>query len=1072
MTSKYNINEYSCEQKFDILNNFPSNELPKKWPILTKIGNKVAFNLVNFSINSENQSSVKFNDLIFLTTEKYNVEHEEAKEKLSFFKMVLNPNSSFEGGLYFEGKLLPSTKKSVFLKFLNKYLANYFSYENRDLLFDLSSVDGTPTICPLASDDGTSFDLVIRNAEVYSHVNKATVKKDLWIESDRKYSLGLYSDLEVIDFLSNLEDNKDKADFYFNGFLTSPSTQAFSKVRKYAKKLLKDLSLSDSTVEDKDILLKYLAKKPNDILKEWVKQDIEGRDVVLNTVNLVIIEKDSGKEELIPDTYFLFNETFTTEDPNYLNKLKIIRALGNDDYKLSGGVYLQGKLETGKHAKYFCEKFLKNFIIKKYFRIEDMNVIFDYLPKEPSTGYPLYTPIKSKDGKMATFCAVKSSVIDINNQSNTSSNINFVVFEETFFDTKNENDKLKIDVLFKTLSSKYRVLGMYYKGMLLPSRLLDKTKDSFTRTLVRKNFYLEDKNFIISKFLKDPNIKLPVYWPQYNEKGKRAVISVINCNFAGKFVDFHIFENEPLDLSNSEDLFRYKVLRNIVKHNGKIQGGLYYRGNLLFGKYNNRYEHRRLRDLEAAVGHAVYSNAAVDRINKKFTIDDEKKLIEYVNIIRRRVDSISKLPYKISGVKSLFGYFDEENKFVSINAKKNPDLVVEKLEAAILNDSSEGFYVRGNLITVYKKAKYTKKQIHKISQYLNKEIHIDCLDIDRSIERRKKAIVEVKQEFDIPFDRKTKMPKYWPQTDKDGREVILSCVNLDVFFHVGSYTVKAAQNISFNVYRGETFGLVGESGSGKTTISRAILRLNKATNGAIYFKGKLISSKTMNAHDKKDLKSKIQMIFQDPAASLNERANVEYIISEGLNSFDIGENRPERIEIVQNMLEKVGLLPEHMCRFPHEFSGGQRQRIGIARALVVNPELVLADEPISALDVSIRAQVLNLLKDLQREQKLTYIFVAHDLSIIRYISDRVAVMHQGHIVEIGSAENIYNNPTHPYTRSLLTAIPQPDPDSEKTRIRKKYEKGSIDYNRCEFMTVEKGHSVLADKDLFAKWTKK
>ena len=207
------------------------------------------------------------------------------------------------------------------------------------------------------------------------------------------------------------------------------------------------------------------------------------------------------------------------------------------------------------------------------------------------------------------------------------------------------------------------------------------------------------------------------------------------------------------------------------------------------------------------------------------------------------------------------------------------------------------------------------------------------------------------------------------------------------------------------------------------------------------------------------------MIFQDPAASLNERANIDYIISEGLYNFHMFNSKEERLNKVVSMLDAVGLLPEHLSRYPHEFSGGQRQRIGIARALVIEPQLVLADEPISALDVSIRAQVLNLLKKLQHDQGLTYLFIAHDLSIIRYISDRIAVMHQGFIVELGPAEEIYSHPLHPYTRSLLTAIPQPDPKTKDERKKVPYNKGDIDYDKCVWEEARPGYYVLVNDTL-------
>lgn len=302
----------------------------------------------------------------------------------------------------------------------------------------------------------------------------------------------------------------------------------------------------------------------------------------------------------------------------------------------------------------------------------------------------------------------------------------------------------------------------------------------------------------------------------------------------------------------------------------------------------------------------------------------------------------------------------------------------------------------------------------------------------------------------------------------NNKEVLLSVRDVDVHFKVKKMIVKACNHVNFDIYKGETFGLVGESGSGKTTISRAILGINKVTNGQIIFEEKNIAGK-LTKQEKKENKRKIQMIFQDPASSLNERANVDYIISEGLYNFNLFKDEADRMKKVCKILDEVGLLPEHLSRYPHEFSGGQRQRIGIARALVIEPELVLADEPISALDVSIRAQVLNLLKKLQRERGLTYLFIAHDLSIIKYISDRIAVMHQGYVVELGSADDVYSNPIHPYTKSLLTAIPQPDPNYKMKKHHKIYQKGDIDYETCEWIEVKPGHFVLGTNELISKW---
>ncbi|MBQ3906535.1 MAG: ABC transporter ATP-binding protein, partial [Lachnospiraceae bacterium] len=242
------------------------------------------------------------------------------------------------------------------------------------------------------------------------------------------------------------------------------------------------------------------------------------------------------------------------------------------------------------------------------------------------------------------------------------------------------------------------------------------------------------------------------------------------------------------------------------------------------------------------------------------------------------------------------------------------------------------------------------------------------------------------------------MPEHGPVAG-NGKEILLSLKNVDITFGKGDNAVRAVKNASFDIYKGETFSLVGESGSGKTTIGRAVIRVNPCAAGEIQYKGVKISGKIPRSLDREVIRN-IQMVFQDPAASLNERATVDYIISEGLYNFHLFENEADRVKKVENMIEEVGLLPEHLTRYPHEFSGGQRQRIGLARAMVMEPELVVADEPISALDVSIRAQVLNLLKKFQKEKNLTYLFIAHDLSIVRFISDRIGVIYKGDIVEV------------------------------------------------------------------------
>ena len=306
------------------------------------------------------------------------------------------------------------------------------------------------------------------------------------------------------------------------------------------------------------------------------------------------------------------------------------------------------------------------------------------------------------------------------------------------------------------------------------------------------------------------------------------------------------------------------------------------------------------------------------------------------------------------------------------------------------------------------------------------------------------------------------------------RRKLLEVKNLSQHFKLDrKTTVKAVDDISFHIYEGETFGLVGESGSGKSTTGRSIIRLYDPTNGEIVFDGKNISEKKLKKSDRTYLNKNMQMIFQDPMASLNPRMTVGDIIAEGLDIHGICNNKEERTQRVYELLRTVGLNEQHASRYPHEFSGGQRQRIGIARALAIEPKFIIADEPISALDVSIQAQVVNLLRKLQKENGLTYLFIAHDLSMVKYISDRIGVMNKGKLVELATADELYENPLHPYTKSLLSAIPLPDPDYEKNRIRIKYDPSIHDYSTesPEWVEIRPGHFIYASKSELVEYEK-
>lgn len=316
----------------------------------------------------------------------------------------------------------------------------------------------------------------------------------------------------------------------------------------------------------------------------------------------------------------------------------------------------------------------------------------------------------------------------------------------------------------------------------------------------------------------------------------------------------------------------------------------------------------------------------------------------------------------------------------------------------------------------------------------------------------------------------THFPETGPIDPINGKEKILELKDVAITFNTGKKIIKAVKTATFDIYKGETFSLVGESGSGKTTIGRAVIRVNQLSGGEILYKGVRISGKIPKTLEREVVRN-IQMIFQDPAASLNERATVDYIVSEGLYNFKLFDSEEDRVKKVEEIIKEVGLLPEHLTRYPHEFSGGQRQRIGVARAIVMKPELIVADEPISALDVSIRAQILNLLKKFQKEDNLSILFIAHDLSIVRFISDRIGVIYKGDIVEIAESEELFKYPLHPYTQSLISAIPLPDPEIEKKKILQIYDPSIHDYSveKPEMVDIGHGHFIYGSPSEIEKY---
>ena len=306
---------------------------------------------------------------------------------------------------------------------------------------------------------------------------------------------------------------------------------------------------------------------------------------------------------------------------------------------------------------------------------------------------------------------------------------------------------------------------------------------------------------------------------------------------------------------------------------------------------------------------------------------------------------------------------------------------------------------------------------------------------------------------------------------KGNPDDVITMSHVDIGFKRGTDLRVVVEDFSLAIKRGEIFGLVGESGSGKTKVGRSIMRIIPILKGKIRYNGHLISGNVSKARAR-EIKTKIQMIFQDPSASLNDRANIDYIVSEGIRAFKMFKSEEERLEIVEEMMRKVGLRPEHLKRYPHEFSGGQRQRVGIARAMLMKPEVIIADEPISALDVSIRAQVLNLIKEFQKEFNMSVIFIAHDLSVVKYISDRIGVIYGGKLVELCSANRLFELPLHPYTKSLLSAIPLPDPKVEKNKKIVTYNPFDHHYRYDDvpqLYEVEEGHYVRCNLTELAKY---
>ncbi len=840
--------------------------------------------------------------------------------------------------------------------------------------------------------------------------------------------------------------------------------------------------IKDKTSDDFDELLKICPLNSFGYPQYIPSKNRLAKNVLLKFVDAKIMDFEHHVlDEETGNFDILESEKFDKNDPLSLTKVKFLAALFSTNRYVHGAIYFRGEFLTSKMSAKFHDKFTKLFM-DKYFFAEDGKLIETYFDKMDG-GFLPYFPTKTRDGKNAIFQAYNATIKDKNTNVESDKKYTFKIYESDHFDLNSEEDLEKISIIKSLLDEDRVVQGFYYKGKMIPTSLTKEYRLYLEKTFVKKNFSVEDKDFILMNFTKDEKSGYPLFYPTRKSDGTPVSISVLNADvsilgYDKKFSNFDVEANHTFDLNDEECQIKLKIIQALFFKKTLIQGALYFDGMLIPSNLSDSEIDRRRIKAENACGIYLDDNEDFVRINTKFTIEDRFQLLCLTDYYDNYYpDNLTLIPKKLNGMKNsgILVRFDrvnvvsEDGKYIfdndfSLDFKKSDTYESHKSEALdyiIKAYLSKDIKIRGAIY--YKGVNILrcgfKTSMEFKNEFIDKIVSKDVLD---------DAINNPIVQYKYKIDKKTGMLRYWPTVDKNGREVLCSVVSANIFFGSGKKVVKASENLNFDIYVGETFGLVGESGSGKTTISRAILSINKLHSGGIYFKGKLISTK-LNKHETKTVKKNIQMIFQDPAASLNERANIDYIVSEGLYNFHLFKSNEERLEKVTNMMEAVGLLPEHLSRYPHEFSGGQRQRIGIARALVIEPQLVLADEPISALDVSIRAQVLNLLKKLQKDKNLTYLFIAHDLSIIRYISDRIAVMHQGHIVELGKADEIYSHPIHPYTRALLTAIPQPDPDTKDERKKLVYDKADLDYEKCSWVEIKPGHYILTTKELAEKW---
>ncbi len=851
--------------------------------------------------------------------------------------------------------------------------------------------------------------------------------------------------------------------------------------------VIDETNIQNYIVEDRETLLTYGKKNKEGFPVVWPTKNKRSQTVVFSFVDAQIYDaKGNLLDEEVANFDVLDEEEFNKNKKDAKTKIKFLSALLSTSRYVKGGVYFKGEYYTSKLTKNDVYRLTKN-VMNSYFHIEDKELLLEYFDKMEMKEFPLYWPTKFYDHSTPViFSAVNAYVSTSDDEVSTKPDtvLNFDIRWGDTFDLTKEEDLNKAETIRSLLDSHRIVRGFYYKGKLLPKKLSREFKLYLEKTFIKKNFTVNQRDYLFTYVTKDSKSNFPLFWPMRDDSGREIVISVVNAtaNWIGKekYSNFDVYTDEFFDLNQEEFQIKLQIIQQLLSGKSLVSGGLYFDGVLIPGNNSTSEILRRKEKVEKALKIYIANNEEFLKITTHFSVEDRVRFLRISAIYDHYyTDDMTKVKKKDETYHKedpVVVKFDRTN----VVGEYGDYLLKEDYSASLTADAH--FDNDESLWTVLKALVHPHKKIRGAIYYKG----VNIAQAKRSLslqeftskflpaflgpEKYDELKASASEEFyRFELDKKTKMPKYWTTKDKSGREVLLSVIDSDVHFKIGRTIIKACNNMNFNVYVGETFGLVGESGSGKTTISRAILGINKLTKGGIYFKGRLISGE-QTKNEIKSTKKNIQMIFQDPAASLNERANIDYIVSEGLYNFHLFKTKEERLAKVSKMMNSVGLLPEHLSRYPHEFSGGQRQRIGIARALVIEPQLVLADEPISALDVSIRAQVLNLLKKLQKEEDLTYIFIAHDLSIIRYISDRIAVMHQGYIVELGPADEIYSHPIHPYTKSLLTAIPQPDPKTKNDRKKLVYV-NDMDYSKCRWIEVQPEHYILGTDEKVKEWLK-